>query len=203
MFERLLIATGNRGKLAEIRELLSDVEVLPQSGFNVESAEETGLTFVENAILKARHAARATGLPALADDSGLEVEALNGAPGIYSARYAGPAANDRANVEKLLNALSDRPDAERGARFRCVLALMRHGDDPSPLIFEGSWDGRVATQPAGDNGFGYDPVFFVPELGKTAAQLAPEEKNRLSHRGQALAALRGFLTPSPSGRRLG
>ncbi|HET7587903.1 MAG TPA: RdgB/HAM1 family non-canonical purine NTP pyrophosphatase, partial [Gammaproteobacteria bacterium] len=158
-FDRLVIATGNRGKLGEIRELLSGVEVLPQSAFNLESAEETGLTFVENAILKARYAAKATGLPALADDSGLEVEALNGAPGIYSARYAGPAADDQANVEKLLDALGDRPEAERGARFRCVLVLMRHGDDPSPLIFEGSWNGRIAMEPAGDSGFGYDPVF--------------------------------------------
>ncbi|HET6654806.1 MAG TPA: non-canonical purine NTP pyrophosphatase, partial [Gammaproteobacteria bacterium] len=139
MFDRLVIATGNRGKLAEIRELLSGVDVLAQSEFDLQSAEETGLTFVENAILKARHAAKATGLPALADDSGLEVDALNGAPGIYSARYAGPAADDQANVTKLLAALADRPDAERGARFRCVLALMRHGGDPSPLIFEGSW----------------------------------------------------------------
>ncbi|HET6725617.1 MAG TPA: XTP/dITP diphosphatase [Gammaproteobacteria bacterium] len=192
-FERLVIATGNRGKLAEIRGLLTGVDVLPQSDFNIGSVDETGLTFVENAILKARHAAKSTGLPALADDSGLEVEALDGAPGIYSARYAGPAANDQANIKRLLDALHGRPDDERGARFRCVLALMRHGNDPSPLIFEGSWNGRIATQPVGDNGFGYDPVFFVPELGKTAAQLLPEEKNRLSHRGQALAALRHAL----------
>ncbi|HET7568976.1 MAG TPA: XTP/dITP diphosphatase [Gammaproteobacteria bacterium] len=191
--ERLVIATGNRGKLAEIREVLAGVDVVPQSDFNIESAEETGQTFVENAILKARHAAQASGLPALADDSGLEVDALQGAPGIYSARYSGPDATDQANVAKLLDALRDRPEAERGARFRCVLALMRHGTDPSPLIFEGTWNGRIASEPAGENGFGYDPVFFVPELGKTAAQLPPEEKNRLSHRGQALAALRECL----------
>ncbi|HET7306797.1 MAG TPA: XTP/dITP diphosphatase [Gammaproteobacteria bacterium] len=192
-FERLVLATGNRGKLAEIREVLG-VDVVPQSDFDIESAEETGLTFVENAILKARHAAKASGLPALADDSGLEVEALQGAPGIYSARYSGPDATDQANVAKLLDALRDRPEAERGARFRCVLVLMRHGADPSPLIFEGTWDGRIAMQPMGDNGFGYDPVFFVPELGKTAAQLAAQEKNRLSHRGQALAALQAYMS---------
>ncbi|HET8552211.1 MAG TPA: XTP/dITP diphosphatase [Gammaproteobacteria bacterium] len=192
-FDRLVLATGNRGKLAEIREVLG-VDVVPQSDFDIESAEETGLTFVENAILKARHAAKASGLPALADDSGLEVDALDGAPGIYSARYSGPDATDQANVAKLLDALRDRPEAERGARFRCVLVLMRHGADPSPLIFEGTWNGRIAMQPMGENGFGYDPVFFVPELGKTAAQLAAQEKNRLSHRGQALAALQAYMS---------
>jgi XTP/dITP diphosphohydrolase len=189
---RLVIATGNPGKLAECRALLAptQVAVLGQSDFDIESPRETGLSFIENAILKARHGTKISGLPTLADDSGLEVDALDGAPGIYSARYAGAEANDDANRAKLLDALKDCPKSERTARFRCVLALMRHGADPAPSIFAGVWEGRIATTPAGDNGFGYDPVFFVPELGRTAAQLAPEQKNRLSHRGQALAALR-------------
>jgi XTP/dITP diphosphohydrolase len=193
MIERLVVATGNQGKLAEIQAMLAGTEVCSPNEFNIESPEETGLSFVENAILKARHSALVSGLPALADDSGLQVDALGGAPGIYSARYAGPQADDQANVAKLLDALADKPDHERGARFRCVLALMRHGADPSPLIFEGSWQGRIAARPAGDHGFGYDPVFFLPEQGKTAAQLTPEDKNRQSHRGKALAALRDHL----------
>jgi XTP/dITP diphosphohydrolase len=191
--EQLIIATGNRGKLAEIRDMLPGIEVKTQTDFGIESPEETGLTFIENAILKARHSAKIGKLPALADDSGLEVDALGGAPGIYSARYAGEDADDQANLRKLLHALDDVSDDQRGARFRCVIALMRHATDPAPLIFEGVWQGSIARSPAGDNGFGYDPVFYISELGQTAAQLAPEQKNRLSHRGRALAALRNCL----------
>jgi XTP/dITP diphosphohydrolase len=163
--------------------------VLPQSSFGVPEAEETGLTFVENAILKARNAARHTGLPALADDSGIEVDALNGAPGIYSARYAGPGATDEENLLKLLAALEGLPEDRRGARFQCVIAYLRHAEDPTPLICQGTWEGRILAAPRGANGFGYDPVFFVPEEGVSSAELAPEIKNRLSHRGQALRRL--------------
>jgi XTP/dITP diphosphohydrolase len=195
MSQRIVLASNNAGKVREFNQLLagSEFEVLPQSGFGVEEAEETGLTFVENAILKARNAASHTGLAAIADDSGLEVDALQGAPGIYSARYAGAGAGDRKNLEKLLAVLHDVPDAERTARFQCVMVYMRHANDPTPQIFQGTWEGRILHAPQGDNGFGYDPVFFVPEQGCSSAQLEPEVKNRLSHRGQALQKLVAVL----------
>jgi XTP/dITP diphosphohydrolase len=188
---KVVLASGNAGKVREFNQLLGDqhIEVVPQSSFGVPEAEETGLTFVENAILKARNAARHTGLPALADDSGIEVDALNGAPGIYSARYAGAGASDEANLRRLLAALEGVPDAERGARFQCVIAYLRHAEDPTPLICQGTWEGRILTAPRGANGFGYDPVFLVPDEGASAAELPAEIKNRLSHRGQALRRL--------------
>ena len=188
---KVVLASGNAGKVREFNQLLGDqhIEVVPQSSFGVPEAEETGLTFVENAILKARNAARHTGLPALADDSGIEVDALNGAPGIYSARYAGAGASDEANLRRLLAALEGVPDAERSARFQCVIAYLRHAEDPTPLICQGTWEGRILTAPRGANGFGYDPVFFVPDEGASAAELPAEIKNRLSHRGQALRRL--------------
>jgi len=188
---RVVLASGNAGKVREFNQLLAGahVEVLPQSSFGVPEAEETGLTFVENAILKARNAARHTGLPALADDSGIEVDALNGAPGIYSARYAGAGASDEENLYKLLAALEGVPEAQRAGRFQCVIAYLRHAEDPTPLICQGTWEGRILTAPRGANGFGYDPVFFVPQEGVSSAELPPETKNRLSHRGQALRKL--------------
>jgi XTP/dITP diphosphohydrolase len=192
---RVVLASGNAGKLKEFRELLasSGFSVEAQSAFNVPEAEETGLSFIENAILKARNAARHSGLPALADDSGLEVDALDGAPGIRSARFAGDDADDARNNALLLQRLAQVP-APRRARYRCVLAWLRHAEDPSPLICEGSWEGEILTAPRGDGGFGYDPLFWLPALGCTAAELAPAEKNRLSHRGQAMAALLAALT---------
>ncbi|MFZ2754345.1 MAG: RdgB/HAM1 family non-canonical purine NTP pyrophosphatase [Lysobacteraceae bacterium] len=192
---KLVLASGNAGKLAELRDLLGDagIDLHAQSEFGVEDAEETGLTFVENAILKARHAARATGLPALGDDSGLCVDALNGAPGLYSARYAGTHGDAGANIVKLLDALREVPEQRRTARFVCVLALLRHADDPQPLIAEGVWEGRILSAPRGDGGFGYDPVFFDPERNMGAAELDAALKNRISHRGRALALLRDTL----------
>lgn len=188
---RIVLASGNPGKVREIAQLLADhhVEVLPQSAFNVPEVEETGLTFVENAILKARNAAAHSGLPAIADDSGLEVDALNGAPGIYSARYAGPGCTDGDNNAKLLDALQDIPEQERSARFQCLLVYLNHAEDPTPLIVQGTWEGRILDAARGAGGFGYDPLFLVPELGQTSAQLPAETKNRLSHRGQALRGL--------------
>ncbi|MBP9033983.1 MAG: RdgB/HAM1 family non-canonical purine NTP pyrophosphatase [Pseudomonadales bacterium] len=187
----LVIATGNRGKLAELRALLADsgIEVRSQADFAVPEVAETGLSFVENAILKARHAAARTGLPALADDSGLEVDALAGEPGVHSARYAGEPSDDAANNRKLLAALVDVPEARRTARFHCVLALLRHPADPVPLICAGRWGGRILQAPAGQNGFGYDPLFLVEAEGCSAAELPRELKNRLSHRAQALRQL--------------
>jgi XTP/dITP diphosphohydrolase len=192
---KLVLASSNAGKLAELRDLLGDagIDLHAQSEFGVEDAEETGLTFVENAILKARHAARATGLPALGDDSGLCVDALDGAPGLYSARYAGTHGDAGANIVKLLDALRDVPEDQRAARFVCVLALLRHADDPQPLIAEGVWEGRILSAPRGDGGFGYDPVFFDPERNMGAAELDAALKNRISHRGRALALLRDTL----------
>lgn len=193
---KLVLASSNGGKLSELRDLLGDagVDLHAQTEFGVEDAEETGLTFVENAILKARHASRATGLPALADDSGLCVDALDGAPGLYSARYAGGHGDHAANIAKLLHALRDVPDERRTARFVSVLALLRHADDPQPLIAEGVWEGRVLFAPRGSGGFGYDPVFFAHDQGRGAAELDAALKNRVSHRGLALAALREKLT---------
>ncbi|EFE24747.1 XTP/dITP diphosphatase [Edwardsiella tarda] len=189
--QQVVLATGNAGKVRELASLLADfgLDIVAQSELGIDSAEETGLTFIENAILKARHAARQSGLPAIADDSGLAVDALGGAPGIYSARYAGEEANDAANMEKLLHALRDIPTGQRQARFHCVLVYLRHADDPTPLVCHGVWQGEIATAPCGEGGFGYDPLFFIPALGCTAAQLSREQKRAISHRGQALQQL--------------
>ena len=195
---RLVLASGNAGKLAELRDLLGDRFILhAQSEFGVGDADETGLSFIENAILKARHAARATGLPALGDDSGLCVDALHGAPGLYSARYAGTHGDSDANIDKLLREIDGIDDPARTARFVCVLALVRHADDPMPLVAEGRWEGRVLRARRGGNGFGYDPVFFSPLHGCSAAELPADVKNRDSHRGQALAAMRVRLQAAP------
>jgi len=189
--ERLVLATGNPGKIREFTALLSPagIEVLAQSRWDVPECDETGLSFVENAILKARNAARHTGLPALADDSGIEVDALHGRPGIYSARYSGPDGDDAANNAKLLSELAGVPDAQRTARFRCAMAFLQHAEDPSPILAEGTWEGRIARAPAGSGGFGYDAVFYVPDHGCNAAELPAEIKNRISHRAQAVRAM--------------
>lgn len=186
----IVFASGNAGKARELQELLGDsVRVVLQGELGIESIPETGTTFAENSLLKARHAAAVSGLAALADDSGLEVDALGGAPGVYSARYAGPAASSAANVSKLLDALEGTPVAGRGARFRCVLTFVRGPDDPQPLVADGSWEGSIALAPSGCGGFGYDPVFIDAATGQTAAELEPAAKNRRSHRGRALQAL--------------
>ena len=189
--ERIVLASNNAGKVREIKQLLAEwqIEILPQSECGVPDIEETGLSFVENAILKARNAAAHSGLSAIADDSGIEVDALHGAPGIYSARFAGKGASDQENLDKLLAELTSVPDNERTARFQCLLVYMRHGSDPTPLICQGTWEGRILQAPRGENGFGYDPVFFVPDRNCSAAELPPDIKNRLSHRGQALREL--------------
>lgn len=189
--KRIVLASGNKGKVREINTILAglDIEVVPQSDFDVPEVEETGLTFVENAILKARNAAQHTDLPAIADDSGLEVDALRGAPGIYSARFAGVGAGDEANLQKLLMEMEGVADEERTARFQCLMVFMEHDQDPTPIICQGSWEGYITHEPAGENGFGYDPVFYVPTHDCTSAQLHAEEKNRLSHRGKALQCL--------------
>jgi XTP/dITP diphosphohydrolase len=196
---KIVLASGNRGKIAEISALLAplSLDIVPQSAFDFAEAEETGLTFVENAIIKARHAATLTGLPALADDSGLEVDALNGAPGIWSSRFAGPDARDQDNVDKLLTALATVPEAQRSARFQCVIVFMSHPGDPTPLICQGTWEGRILFERRGDRGFGYDPVFYVPDQGCAAAELSATTKNRISHRGQALACLLESLPDQP------
>ncbi len=188
---RVVLASGNAGKLREFGELLADVglDVVPQSEYVSEAAAETGLTFVENALLKARHAARLSGLPALADDSGISVDALDGAPGIYSARYAGADASDQDNLDKLIAATRHLPDQERTAHYHCVIAYLRHAEDPIPLLASGVWHGRLLTTPRGSNGFGYDPIFYVESKHCTAAELEPAVKNSLSHRGQAMRAL--------------
>lgn len=195
MSERIVLATGNKGKLREMQQVLGPLgfDVVAQSDFNVPDADETGLSFVENAIIKARNAAQHTGLPSIADDSGLEVDALNGAPGIYSARYAGAGANDAANNAKLLAELAARGVRDATARFQCVLVFMRHAGDPVPVIAQGSWEGVITDAARGSNGFGYDPLFFVPEEGCVSAELPPERKNLLSHRGQALVKLAALL----------
>lgn len=189
--KKIVLATGNQGKVREMADLLADFgfDVVAQSEFNVSKVAETGTTFIENAIIKARHAAKETGLPAIADDSGLEVDALDGAPGVYSARYAGEHATDQQNLAKLLDAMKDVPEAQRTARFHCVLVLMRHENDPTPLVCHGTWEGRILTEAHGSNGFGYDPIFFVPEDNCASAQLEPARKKQLSHRGQALKKL--------------
>ena len=191
----LVLASGNAGKLVELRAMLADLPltIVPQRELGVSDVPETGTTFVENALIKARHASQITGLPALADDSGLIVDALGGAPGLYSARYAGSPTDDAANNAKLLQALDGLPDARRGARFYAVIVLLRHADDPQPLIAEGRWEGRILDAPRGHNGFGYNPVFFDPACGLTAAEMEPALKNRISHRALALQALRGRL----------
>jgi XTP/dITP diphosphohydrolase len=199
--ETLVLASNNQGKVREIEQLLEGarIKVIPQGQLAISDAEETGLTFVENAILKARHAARQSGLPALADDSGLEVDALSGAPGIYSARYAGPGASDLANLEKLLADLDGLAEEERTARFQCVLVYLRHPEDPTPLICQGTWEGRILWEPRGTNGFGYDPIFWVPTHECSSAELDPATKNRLSHRGQALRQLQALLEATGDG----
>jgi len=196
--KKIVLASGNRGKVREIGALLADLdcEVAPQSDFDITEAEETGLTFVENAIIKARHAAHHTGLAAIADDSGLEVDALNGAPGIYSSRFAGTDATSEQNLEKLLIDLSDIPKAERTARFQCVIVYLAHEADPTPIICQGSWEGRILFEPHGTHGFGYDPVFYLPDHNCAAAELPPEVKNGLSHRGKALKQLLATLQPN-------
>ncbi|MFZ9036532.1 MAG: RdgB/HAM1 family non-canonical purine NTP pyrophosphatase [Gammaproteobacteria bacterium] len=193
--KRLVLASGNPGKLRELSQLLDDLgyELHPQSEFGVSEVAETGTTFVENAIIKARHAAAHTDLPALADDSGIEVDALDGAPGVYSARFAGPDADDASNNALLVEKLRSVPSELRTARYRAVIVLMRHAADPSPLICEGSWEGMIQLEPAGSGGFGYDPYFYLPERGCTSAELSRDEKNRLSHRGQALTELKRRL----------
>ncbi|MEW5973938.1 MAG: XTP/dITP diphosphatase [Pseudomonadota bacterium] len=191
MTQTIVLATGNAGKVREFASLLEGLglHVRPQSDFAVPEAEETGLSFIENAILKARNAARHTGLAAIADDSGLEVDALNGAPGIYSARYAGPGKGDVANNDKLLDALQGIPWDARTARFQCVIAYLRHAEDPTPLIAQGTWEGRILEAPRGERGFGYDPLFWVPTHECSSAELDAATKNALSHRGQAMRAL--------------
>lgn len=191
MTQKIVLATGNKGKVAELSQMLAPYhyQIVPQTELGVTDADETGLTFIENAILKARHAALATGLPAIADDSGLAVDVLGGAPGIYSARYAGEGATDAANITKLLNALQDIPAAQRGAQFHCVLVYLRHAEDPTPLVCHGVWHGEITQAPAGSTGFGYDPVFFIAAENCTSAELPPGRKQQLSHRGKALAQL--------------
>ena len=196
---KIVLATGNKGKVKELASLLTthQLEIIPQSDFNVPDAAETGTTFVENAIIKARHAAKITGLPAIADDSGLEVDALNGAPGVYSARYASDIndnPSDDDNTNKLLNALANIPDDQRSARFHCVLVYMQHENDPTPIICHGVWQGSISRTKQGDQGFGYDPVFWQKDLQLSSAQLPRDIKNKLSHRGQALVKLVQELT---------
>jgi XTP/dITP diphosphohydrolase len=190
---KIVVASGNAGKLAEIREILDGFELIAQRDLGIVDAEETASTFVENALIKARHAARVSGLPALADDSGICVDALGGAPGLISALYAGRHGDNAANNAKLLEALREVPDEKRTAHFHCTIVLLRKPDDPAPLIAEGHWHGRILHAARGNNGFGYDPVFFDPVLGQGAGELDPAVKNRVSHRGQALARLRELL----------
>lgn len=194
--QKVVLASGNKGKLAELQNALNDFDValIPQSEFSVTDADETGLSFIENAILKARHASLATGLPALADDSGLEVDSLKGAPGIYSARFSadenGKGATDESNNLKLLAELQNVPAQDRTARFHCVLAFVKHALDPNPIICQGAWEGVIKSELDGKGGFGYDPLFFVKDQNKTAAQLTKEEKNKISHRGLAIKQLK-------------
>lgn len=191
MMQKLVLATGNQGKVKEMADKLSEFgfDVVAQSEYNVPDVAETGTTFIENAIIKARHAAKMTGLPAIADDSGLEVDYLNGAPGVYSARYAGENASDQENLDKLLHALEGVPQEQRRARFHCVLVLMQHENDPTPLVCHGQWEGHILTEAQGEHGFGYDPIFFVPEENCSSAELEPARKKQLSHRAQALQKL--------------
>ncbi|MEJ2610310.1 MAG: RdgB/HAM1 family non-canonical purine NTP pyrophosphatase [Candidatus Thiodiazotropha sp.] len=189
--ERVVLASNNAGKVREINQLLASEQIMvaPQKDFNIPDAIEDGLSFVENAIKKARHASSLSGLPAIADDSGIEVDALNGAPGIHSARFSGENASDEDNLKMLLERLADVPKEQRTARFQCLMVYMRHSEDPTPLICQGTWEGRILFEPQGENGFGYDPIFYVPTHKCSSAQLDPETKNSLSHRGQALKKL--------------
>lgn len=191
MTQKYVIASGNQGKVAELRALLEHlpIELISQSEFNIPEAEETGTTFHENAIIKARHAAQLTGLPSIADDSGLSVDALNGAPGVYSARYAGKDATNEQRIQKLLDELKKLGDVDRSAHFHCVIAVMQSAEDPAPLVCHGAWHGDILHSPIGDKGFGYDPVFYAPEHQCSAAELDPEYKNRISHRGRAIEKL--------------
>ncbi len=187
--QQIVLASGNQGKIKEIQAILEGHPILPQTRFNVPEAAETGTTFIENAIIKARNAASHAKAPAIADDSGLVVDALNGAPGVISARYAGNGASDQDNLLKLLKELEDIPEADRSARFVCVIVFMEHAEDPTPVIAQGVWEGRILDKPCGENGFGYDPVFWVPNYNCSSAELKPEVKNAISHRGQALKKL--------------
>ncbi len=191
---KTVLASGNQGKIKEIQSILKNQLIVPQSQFNIEEAEETGSTFVENAIIKARNAAFHSNLPAISDDSGLVVDALNGAPGVISARYAGENATDQENLLKLLKELKDIPTEQRNARFVCVIVYMRYADDPLPIIAQGVWEGQILTESAGNNGFGYDPVFWVPSHQKSSAELMSEVKNSISHRGKALKILQDQLS---------
>jgi XTP/dITP diphosphohydrolase len=201
---KLVLATGNAGKVAELRPLLEeaglDIELVTQRELGIDDVEETGATFVENALLKARHAARLSGLPALADDSGLMVDALGGAPGLFTAHYGGVHGDSARNIARLLRELEGLPAAERAARFHSVIVVLRHADDPQPLIGEGEWRGCVLAAPRGEGGFGYDPIFYSPAHGLGAAELDPETKNRDSHRGKALAAVLPKLREAFAGR---
>jgi XTP/dITP diphosphohydrolase len=195
---KVTLASSNKGKLAEFQQLLSGLnfDVVPQSEFQVPDAIENGLSFVENAIIKARHASKLTGLPAIADDSGLEVDFLHGAPGIYSSRFSGENATDEKNNQRLLSLLQEAEENERTARFQCLLVYMRHPEDPTPIICQGTWEGLITLNPEGDNGFGYDPLFFIPEFNCTSAQLEKTQKNKISHRGKAMAQLLQRLSAS-------
>lgn len=197
---RVVLASGNPAKLRELRRLLvtTGLEVVPQCDLGVTTIEETGETFMENAVLKARHASRSSGLPAIADDSGIEVDALGGAPGVYSARYAGPRASDADNLAKLLDALTGVPWGDRGARFQCVMVFLLHPADPAPTICRGTWVGRILEAPRGRGGFGYDPVFFAPQQGCSAAELPAAEKDRIGHRGRAMRCLLARLRQGSS-----
>ena len=188
---KAVLATSNQGKLREFERLFanSDLEVQPQSKFNIPDAIEDGLSFVDNALIKARHASRLTGLPAIADDSGLEVDHLKGAPGIYSSRFAGNNSTDEENISKLLLALDGILPSERSARFQCVIVLIEHANDPTPIIAQGCWEGSVATQQKGGHGFGYDPIFYLPKFECTSAELEHEVKNKISHRSKAMTEL--------------
>lgn len=195
----VILASGNAGKLREFASLLAEtpLQIKPQSAFNVSEAEETGLTFVENALIKARHACESTGFASIADDSGLEVDALRGAPGIYSARYAGLPSDDQRNNAALLEALKHTPEEQRSARYHCVLVFMRHSADPTPLICQARWEGRILHHPRGQGGFGYDPLFFVPELDCSVAELHADDKKKYSHRGKAMQLLLQHLQQAP------
>jgi len=191
--KKIVLASGNPGKIKEIQAILTNYSIVTQQEFNIQEAEETGSTFIENAIIKARNAALHSNLPAIADDSGLVVDALNGAPGVISARYAGIHASDQENLQKLLIDMQDIPESERSARFICVIVLMRHAKDPFPIITQASWEGNILTHSRGKNGFGYDPVFWLPSENCSSAELSAPRKNQLSHRGQALRQLTNFL----------
>jgi XTP/dITP diphosphohydrolase len=199
---KIVLASGNAGKIRELQEMLAelDMQIVPQRELNIGDIEETGLCFVENAILKARHAASESGLPAIADDSGLEVDLLNGAPGIYSARFAGETATDASNNRKLLELLGDAPLQQRSARYQCVIVYMRHATDPTPIICQGSWEGHIALEAKGDGGFGYDPLFYLQELNCHAAEIDKQQKNLISHRGKAMAELLAKLAADTATR---